>query len=75
MNRIDPNEVDYMIVVKKSGDWTVFDGSGEEEWREVELKEFQARDPNLANARTRKVLVEYEINPRLVCIGNYCRYI
>lgn len=75
MKGIDLSDVEYVIVVKKKGDWTVYDGEGKREWKKVELKEFQAKDPNLSEAKTRRVFVEYEINPRLVCIGNYCRYI
>ncbi len=74
MSGINPKDVDYLIVVKKSGDWTVFDGAGEVEWEEVELKKYQEEDRNLANASKEKVFVEYKVNPRLVCIGNYCRY-
>ena len=75
MSQIDLKDADYVIVVKKTGDWTVYDGDGSKEWQETELNKFQGKDRGFANASMRRVFVEYKVNPRLVCFGNYCRYI
>ena len=74
--KYEPKEVSYKIVVLKDGSWTTEDGDGNEIGEVVELRKYQDENGVLQGICERRTFVEYTRNsPRLVCRGNYCRWI